>query len=136
MHLHLTTLLAHPTNTTTTTPLLKRDHYGWIGSFAGPCTTAPIGPRPKLPDSRCIPFQMDPRADHIGINWGVGEYKFSTLTFFTNGHCGDTFWYDDEGKALREERGESRTVGEEGGGGDRQCIGDEFFLKARSLRWG
>jgi hypothetical protein len=115
MHLHLTTLLsttiltasivlAHPTttdtNTTTSTPLIKRDHFGYIGSHDHDCRGTLVGARPKLHISKCVKFT--PVTQHLGINFGTGFYSFDYVEFFTDEKCTPEAAYPGAGEGVLE----------------------------------
>lgn len=86
------TTLALPTtsNTTTTTPSLeKRTKPPWIGAFANPKCTGPVGPNVQhdILVQTCYKYKPVAGSDWIGINYGSGAYQISELTFYTDDAC-------------------------------------------------
>ncbi len=109
-----TTAFSYPSTNATLTPHASR---GWIGAFDKEDTgcanpdgqDGTNGARPELLPGQCVPF--NPQTDRIGLDWGAGRYRFSTLTAYENDDCtvvqatientpdtaGDCFWLSNLG---------------------------------------
>ena len=88
LHARRVVLSSHnsPSSPQSSDHLMRRAHYGWIGSFdTDTCSGDPIpGPRPKL-NSNCVPFT--PNTTTVGISWGGWPIGLSTLNVYESTNC-------------------------------------------------
>lgn len=82
--------LSYPSPNST---LLPHSSRGWIGTYDDDDTSCTHSraqdntndERPFVIKGTCVPF--NPQSGRIGLDWGVGGFRFGTLTAYVNNDC-------------------------------------------------